>query len=166
VEPKNLLPSSKVTTAQYSNKVESCLNTPCFFQIYFNIINLRNKHYKLYRSWYSAYTTDETNWGLNSGSDKRFFSAPKSAGSLCCSPSPFPGRIAEGAYSSQFITHIHLVRRLRMSRTILVLSSHAVMGTGCRSFLLRMLTSYKAFDSVQITEMNLAFTVTWNYLCH
>jgi len=64
----------------------------------------------------------------------------------------------------QFITYIHFVRRLRMSRTILVLSSHAIMVMGCRSFLLRMLTSYKAFDSVEITEMNIAFTETWNYL--
>jgi hypothetical protein len=47
-----------------------------------------------------------------------------------------------------------------MSKTILVLSSHTIVVTGCRSFLLRMLTSYKAFHSVQITEMNLAFTTT------
>jgi hypothetical protein len=61
----------------------------------------------------------------------------------------------------QLITHIHLVRRLRMSKTILVLSSHAIMVTGCCRFLLRMLSSFKAFDSVQITEMNLTFTANW-----
>ena len=83
---------------------------------------------------------------------------------LLCTENMLPTQPLSRGYRGrhlELITHIHLVRRLRMSKTILVLSSHAIMVKECRRFQLPMLSSYKAFDSVQITEKNLTFTASW-----
>jgi hypothetical protein len=54
----------------------------------------------------------------------------------------------------QLITHIHLVWRITISKTILVLSTHAIMVTGGRRFLLRMITSYKTSDQYKLQKWN------------